>query len=123
MERDVADILDRFSIIILKKENSPDVCSLEFNVYQEEIKRIKELHRNIEIDRLLMFLKNINARIWELESDVRKGSLDNNTDEVGRRAILIRKFNSLRVEFKNIINSLCNSGFEEVKIDHLSQRV
>jgi hypothetical protein len=52
---------------------------------------------------------------------MRKGELDNDVAEVGRRAILIRKFNSIRVGVKNIVNALVHEGYQDVKKDHGSE--
>jgi hypothetical protein len=121
MERDIADILDRYSIVILKNEHSPNVCNVELELYQKELHRIKERYPNFDWDGFLEYLKKINAYIWELEADIRQGAIDNEVQEVGRRAILIRKFNSLRVGFKNIINQLVGEGFKEIKVNHISE--
>ena len=65
-------------------------------------------------------LYDINAFIWEKESDMRQGKLDGVLHEVGLRAIEIRKLNNIRVGIKNLINKLTNSGFIDIKSDHLS---
>lgn len=62
----------------------------------------------------------VNDGIWLLESAVRQGKLDNDSEEVGKRAIEIRNWNKKRIDIKNRINALTGEGFIEGKSDHLS---
>jgi hypothetical protein len=56
-----------------------------------------------------------------MESDIRKGLDDNlGLEEIGRRAIKIRETNKIRVSIKNEISRKTKSGFEDVKINHIS---
>ena len=77
---------------------------------------------------------SINDFIWRLESGLKSGKekLKNkiyifdkeNTEslaKIGTIAILVRNFNHLRVEFKNIINTLIGTGFIDKKKNHLSE--
>jgi len=60
-----------------------------------------------------------NLSIWDLEHSVRnaaEGSIS--LSEVGRRSIMIRNTNKIRIENKNILNSRL---FVEEKIKHLSE--
>ena len=69
------------------------------------------------VDRLSI----VNQKIWHLESSIRKGKLDNDLLEVGRRAVEIRNLNKERVSIKDAINEYTDYGFKEVKVNHLSQ--
>ena len=122
MERDVADIIDRASIACLKAEKIREDESIrEWKTFSEEIKTLEIKYPKIPIDRFFQFLIKINDMIWKLESDVRQGKLDGALSEVGRRAIEIREHNNLRIQVKNIINTLCDTGFMDIKRDHGSQ--
>lgn len=66
------------------------------------------------VDRLSI----VNQKIWHLESDIRKGVIDDDA-EVGRRAKQIRDFNAERVALINALNEL-DGGFPEVKVNHRS---
>jgi hypothetical protein len=119
MQRDAGDILDRYSIAQLKAERIGSNEEYEyFKIGFDELKA--RFNHNWEQWAEQFYL--INSYIWDLEADMRKGFLDNNIEEVGRRAILIRKFNALRVNFKNIVNNIVNEGIQDIKHDHLSQR-
>jgi len=61
-----------------------------------------------------------NLTIWDLEHSVRnaaEGSIP--LSEVGRRAIMIRNTNKVRIESKNMLDK--RIGFVEEKIKHLSE--
>lgn len=121
MLRDPADILDRASIAFLKYDRigEPDNIK-EWEFFQPEIKELSKQYPDLQIDLFFELLLKINKMIWALESDLRQGKLDGVLSEVGRRAIEIREHNNLRVQVKNIINSLTKQGFLDIKKDHIS---
>jgi hypothetical protein len=123
MNMSVGDILDRYSIVLLKIEHNPDspYHNLERTALQEEMRQLIKKYPLMDLDILLNHCKEINSQIWDLEADIRQGALDNDLPEVGRRAIMIRRINGLRVSFKNLITELLKDGFKETKQDHLSE--
>ena len=117
MKISIGDILDRYSICKLKSERTLIDCSAEINALQQEINN----YTNVES--FINSLYIINGKIWDLESDIRKGNENIlGLEEVGRRAIEIRQLNGQRVSTKNEINSFFNEGFVETKINHGSQQ-
>ena len=106
MKISIGDILDRYSICKLKSERTLIDCSAEINALQQEINN----YTNVES--FINSLYIINGKIWDLESDIRKGNENIlGLEEVGRRAIEIRQLNGQRVSTKNEINSFFNEGF------------
>ena len=79
------------------------------------------IHPNIDWWKFLNMLSDIHRSIWDLESAVRQGKLDNDETEVGKRAIRIRNYNKQRVSLKNELNKLVGEGFQENKKDHISE--
>ncbi len=122
MEMPLAEVLDRLSILKLKIEriNEPHLKK-ELNVFNEAIQKFK--NKGIKIkDNWLNDLYKINAKIWDLEADIRKGKENElGLEEVGRRAILIRNLNKERVSIKNKIIEETGIGFKDVKINHASE--
>jgi len=124
MKRDIGDIIDRYSIAILKDqrigllENTEEMIMFEKGYHDFMQNHLTD--QSYIRDKLIQMIK-INSNIWNLESDVRKGTLDSNVVEVGRRAIQIRKFNAKRVATKNEVNKHFNEGVQDVKKDHLSE--
>ena len=113
MKRDLGDIIDRASIACLKAERIKEQESIrEWEYFKRHVKRHKMFFD---------LMKSINAMIWDLEADLRQGKLDGVLSEVGRRAIAIREHNNLRVQLKNIINSIHKDGFLDIKRNHISE--
>jgi hypothetical protein len=119
--RDPGDIIDRASIAFLKnKRIGMDESKREWEAFSIEIETLKDKYQMLPIEMFFNLLLNINQMIWDLEADLRQGKLDGALSEVGRRAIEIREHNALRVQVKNIINKITNSGFQDIKLDHIS---
>jgi hypothetical protein len=122
MNRDCADILDRASIARLKAENiGNDENHREDSVFTDEVNKYAMENPNYPILMFFDLLYKINKLIWKLEFDLRQGKLDGALAEVGRRAIEIREHNNLRVQTKNIVNTLMKEGFIDIKRGHVSE--
>jgi len=110
----LGEIADRYSIIKLKSERTDVDCKEEFDTLKNEL-------NGDEIYSYVDQLYEVNGRIWDLESDIRKGKEGElGLEEVGRRAIMIRDFNKERINIKNTINTIYKTGFIEKKINHAS---
>ena len=115
----ISEILDRMSIVKLKIERigEPQLQD-EFSALSKALKDYKKEGFNIKDD-WFEELYDINRRIWDLESDIRRGKeKELGLEEVGRRAILIRNTNKQRVAIKNKIAEETGSGFKDVKMNH-----
>ena len=111
----ISEIADRYSIAILKKERANAENSEEISILGKEIENYPG------INDFLNDLIEINGKIWDLESDIRKGKENElGLEEVGRRAIKIRELNKIRVGYKNEIVKLYKEGFEDIKMNHAS---
>jgi len=124
MNRDAGDIIDRYSIAILKAERiGTDEAKEERQAFNKGFLdltlRIPQRHTFWQ--KLLDIAVATNSCIWELESDLRREMLDNDLEETGRRAIMIRRINNIRVQLKNYINFTVGEGVQDVKRDHISE--
>ena len=126
MLRDAGDIIDRYSIAILKGERigSPEA------IQEREVFKVGFRELTLRLPKpwgcwthLLGIAIATNACIWDLESDLRREMLDNDLEETGRRAIQIRKINNIRVQLKNYINFTVGEGVQDVKRDHISENL
>ena len=116
MKMQIGEIADRYSILMLKSERTDLDVKLELQAYKDAI------HGYENIDMYIQKLKSINGRIWDLESDIRKGKENElGLEEVGKRAIMIRDINSERVACKNEITVYYTEGYIETKHTHASQ--
>ncbi len=117
----ISDILDRYSIAILKKERGNANNDIEINDLFEEIEKYRIKNPDVISEYIEKFI-SINGLIWDLESDIRKG-LENilGLEEVGRRALKIREYNKIRVGYKNNLVSVFDEGYKDIKINHVSE--
>jgi len=135
MKRDMGDILDRWSISKLKYERiGSDESKKEFEAFNTAIEEIKKEYNQYDWHQFMDMMYSINDNIWQLEAGLKGGKehlanphyIFDNTNEkvlakIGITTILIRNINHLRVEFKNIINKLTKTGFQDQKKNHLSE--
>jgi len=132
MQRDVGDIIDRWSIAKLKVERIGTQSTLEeYTAFQTEYESILKAVPSVE--EYAKIILDINSFIWQLEAGLKGGKdgLPNqnylgdpvNKEQlarIGETTILIRNFNHLRVKIKNLINKNAGTGFQDIKQDHLS---
>ncbi len=135
MERDIGDILDRWSIARLKSERIGNEENMkEYDAFCEEMKHVHNRYEDYDWQQISKLMYDINDFIWQLEAGLKSGKeslanphyiLDKSNKEalanIGATTILIRNFNHLRVGFKNIVNRLVGTGFQDIKMDHLSE--
>lgn len=81
-----------------------------------------ELNKSTEFKRMWEKLYWINASIWEDESDIKQGKLDNDPEKAGKAIIRIRKKSMKRIDIKNQITGYFH-GKEEQKKEYLNDRV
>jgi hypothetical protein len=116
MKMQIGEIADRYSILMLKSERTDLDVKSELAEYKNAVSEYEK------IDIFIEKLKLINGRIWDLESDIRKGKENElGLEEVGQRAIMIRDINSERVACKNEITVYYAEGYIETKHTHASQ--
>ena len=115
LKMSLGDIADRYSICLLKSQRGSINVNDELSALKTEIDS-NGLHGYVEE------LYKVNGEIWTLESDIRQGKEGLMTlEEIGKRALLIRDFNKIRVDIKNKINIKHQSGFIEYKKFHASE--
>lgn len=117
MEMPLADLLDRFTIVTLKLQRIGEQFRPEYDVYRVGVEALGDRVKPQWIADLL----EINRRIWDLEAELKAGVEEHlSLEEIGRRAIEIRNANRGRIHIRNPIVRESGSGFEEMKIDHVS---
>jgi hypothetical protein len=115
----MAEVYDRFTIEKLKCERIESHSSDYFNILRTEI--YTNNYFNTKCQGLLDGLYEVNGKIWDLESDIRRGKENElGLEEVGRRALEIRNLNAHRILLKNEVAKLFNE-IAERKYQHASE--
>ena len=119
VEVSVGELLDKISILEIKKEKISDLESLkiintEYLILKEQLK--KNIKTNPEIDQLFDSLKEINSKLWLIEDS--KRMCEKNSD-FGEKFIKLSRdvhfLNDKRAKIKLEINNHTRSKIKEVK--------
>ena len=119
VEVSVGELLDKISILEIKKDRIKDSNKLKF--INEEFEVLKsELEKNIKIDeKLAKFftaLKNVNSKLWIIEDEKRKCE---NDSDFGENFIRLSRdvhfLNDKRAQIKLDINNHTGSKIKEFK--------
>ncbi len=119
IEVSIGELLDKISILEIKKDKIKDPEKLKFISNEHSILR-KQLENNIKPDdklnELFQSLKDINNKLWVIEDDKRKCEKDKN---FGEKFIKLSRdvhfLNDDRAKIKLEINNLTGSTIKEIK--------
>ena len=59
----------------------------------------------------------VNAKGWDMESDIRAGKDEMTFEEIGKRAVKLREFNKERLKIKIDIVDKTGIGYKDIKIN------
>ena len=119
IEVSVGELLDKISILEIKKEKIKDTEKLKYISNEHSIlkEQLDEKVKNDDkLEKLFLKLKEINARLWNIEDD--KRDCEKNKDFGEKFITLARnvyKFNDERAKIKLAINNALGSNIKEVK--------
>ena len=119
VEVSVGELLDKLSILEIKKEKTKDEDKLKF--INDEYKILKsEFDKNVKSDdrlkQLFKVLKEINSRLWIIEDDKR---LCEKNSDFGEKFVKLSRdvhlLNDDRAKLKLEINNYTGSKIKEIK--------
>ena len=119
VEVSVGELLDKISILEIKKEKIKDSQKLKF-IIDELIILKNQLEKNIKTEiipnKLFQSLKDVNSKLWIIEDD--KRMCEKNSD-FGEKFIKLSRdvhfLNDKRAQIKLEINNLTGSKIKEIK--------
>ena len=116
----VGELIDKITILQIKKEKITNLekvkkVSYELQLLENSLNSFEKSKKN-ELENLMIELKKINQKLWEIEDDIRllekNKEFGDNFIELARSVYIT---NDERFEIKNKINRLFSSDIEEVK--------
>jgi len=120
VEVSVGELLDKISILEIKKEKIKDSEKLKFINNEHQILK-EQLDKNVisdeKIEKLFKSLKEINAKLWVIEDD--KRLCEKNSDFEEKFISLSRNVHFLnddRAKIKLEINKQTKSKIKEIKV-------
>ena len=119
VEVSVGELLDKISILEIKKDKVKDQEKLKFIVNEHEILK-EQLDKNIKADekinKLYQSLKEINAKLWVIEDDKRLCEKNSDFgDEFIKLSRDVHFLNDERAKIKLEINNHTGSKIKEIK--------
>jgi len=119
VEISVGELLDKISILEIKKDKIKDANNLKF-INEEYVILKNQFEKNVKIDeklnKLFESLKEINSKLWIIEDEKRLCEKNSNFSEkfikVSRD---IHFFNDNRAKIKLEINNHTGSNIKEIK--------
>tara|TARA_Y100000590_G_scaffold349321_1_gene400811 strand:- start:108 stop:497 length:390 start_codon:yes stop_codon:yes gene_type:complete len=119
VEVSIGELLDKISILEIKKEKIKDPEKLkfikdEYNVLNDQLN--KNVKSNEKLNQLFQSLKEINAKLWSIEDSKR---LCEKNSDFGEKFIKLSRdvhfLNDDRAKIKLEINKITNSKIKEIK--------
>ena len=119
VEVSVGELLDKISILEIKKDKVKDEEKLKFIINEHEILK-EQLDKNIKTDekinKLYQSLKEINAKLWVIEDDKRQCEKES---DFGEKFVKLSRdvhfLNDDRAKIKLDINDHTGSTIKEIK--------
>ena len=114
----LGELVDKISILMIKKKNISDSIKLEHVVKELEFlqKTLKEYISEDKINKFIEDLVNINSKLWKIEDDIRECERNKLFDQTFidlARSVYFT--NDQRAKIKNDINKNFGSELVEVK--------
>ena len=119
VEVSVGELLDKISILEIKKDKIKDPEKLEY--INDELSLLKEEYKNNiksdkKIEQLYQSLKIINSRLWTIEDDKRKCEKEKDfTENFIKLSRDVHILNDDRAKIKLEINNHTGSKIKEIK--------
>tara|TARA_Y100000992_G_scaffold260875_1_gene196003 strand:+ start:479 stop:868 length:390 start_codon:yes stop_codon:yes gene_type:complete len=119
VEISVGELLDKISILEIKKEKIKDIEKLKFinnelSILHDQFK--KNIKSDDKLDNLYQLLKKINSKLWEIEDNKRQCEKDKSfTENFIKLSRDIHFLNDDRANIKLDINNYTGSKIKEIK--------
>jgi len=119
VEVSVGELLDKISILEIKKEKIKDPDKLEYindehQILQEQYR--SNVKNDVKLNELYQSLKIINSRLWTIEDDKRKCEKEKDfTENFIRLSRDVHILNDERAKIKLEINNHTGSKIKEIK--------
>jgi len=119
VEISVGELLDKISILEIKREKIKDIEKLKFinnelSILQDQYR--KNIKSDDKLDSLYQLLKNVNSKLWEIEDNKRQCEKNKSfTENFIKLSRDIHFLNDDRANIKLDINNYTGSKIKEIK--------
>ncbi len=117
MKFPVIEIVDRYTIAVVKHEKTNGANQEELDFYLEQMEEANINPSDVKVIELIEH----HSYVWSLEDDFKKAKIDAlPLEEIGRRALYIRDIGYRRVDLKNALAEMVDDPVREIKQDHVT---
>ena len=115
----LGELIDKISILLIKMEKITDES--KNNHISNELNKLQEILNNSSIDKkkidpLIIELKNINLKLWQIEDEIRICEKEKDfSEKFVNLARSVYKYNDIRASIKLKINNDFGSSLVEIK--------
>tara|TARA_B100001029_G_C15060045_1_gene457628 strand:+ start:1414 stop:1800 length:387 start_codon:yes stop_codon:yes gene_type:complete len=115
----LGELIDKISILLIKREKITDES--KNNHISNELNKLQEILNNSSIDKkkidpLIIELKNINLKLWQIEDEIRICEKEKDfSEKFVNLARSVYKYNDIRASIKLKINNDFGSSLVEIK--------
>ena len=117
MKFPVIEIVDRYTIAVVKHEKTNGANQEELDFYLEQMEEANINPSDVKVIELIEH----HRYVWSLEDDFKKAKIDAlPLEEIGSRALHIRDIGYRRVDLKNALAEMVNDPVREIKKNHVT---
>ncbi|MBG76501.1 MAG: hypothetical protein CFH22_01350 [Alphaproteobacteria bacterium MarineAlpha5_Bin12] len=115
----LGELIDKISILLIKRKKITDES--KNNHISNELNKLQEILNNSSIDKkkidpLIIELKNINLKLWQIEDEIRICEKEKDfSEKFVNLARSVYKYNDIRASIKLKINNDFGSSLVEIK--------
>ena len=115
----LGELIDKISILLINREKITDES--KNNHISNELNKLQEILNNSSIDKkkidpLIIELKNINLKLWQIEDEIRICEKEKDfSEKFVNLARSVYKYNDIRASIKLKINNDFGSSLVEIK--------
>jgi len=113
------DLVDRLSILARKMFFGEEQAHKEETYLLKGVDSSK-IELTGELLSAIIRITQMNFEVWNRENKFRRGE-DMPAEDVKKMMIEVRDMNKRRIEYRNEINRITDTGFREFKVQHRSQ--
>jgi len=115
----IGDVVDRLSILTRKIFFGEVQAHKEHTYLSEGIDKL-DIKLTGELLNAIIWITQMNFEVWNRENSFRRGE-EMSAKDVKKIMIEVRDMNKRRIEYRNEINRITDTGFKEFKVKHRSQ--
>lgn len=119
IDMSIGDVVDRISILTRKIFFGEVQAHKEHTHLCDGVDKLN-LKLTGELLNAIIWITQMNFEVWNRENGFRRG-LEMSAEDVKKMMIEVRDMNKRRIEYRNEINRITETGFKEFKVNHRSQ--